>query len=56
MDCDINKEFAALAKKIWEEKRIRVDSVQFNWVSVPRIGGEKTVLESVDTNQRSYHS
>jgi len=56
MDHDINKQFADLAKKVWEEKKIRIDRVLFDWNDVGLIDRKDIILESVETNQRSYHS
>lgn len=51
---DINRQFAELAEKIWEEQGIRVNSAHFYWINIPNINKIELHLESVDTNQKMY--
>lgn len=51
---DINRQFAALAEKIWEEQGIIVERVIFDWIDIGSMNIHQHVLNSVEVHQKSF--
>ena len=48
--------FEELAQHIWDQHKIRIDSVSFDWFEVPGADGTQNVVQGAFIKSKSYRS